>query len=183
MFIFFSPTQLTLAVSLAGLRPGGKVKLLHSSTVLTTSERWDVQIFNSSLPVSGPKITTTWAPRYTTSLFFYMSHGQLLLLLSADKTDMIQWSNMYLLTCSWCRVFLPGISWPTDTTGYLFQSVSFSRSLSRSSTRDAKKTTLLQTLLLKFLPSDSNHFFIGTNMVSSIKSMNHLLCLFHCLPF
>lgn len=34
----------------------------------------------------------------------------------------------------------------------------------RSSTRDAKKTTLLQTLLLKFLPSDSNHFFIGTNM-------------------
>ncbi|XP_064797972.1 cytoplasmic dynein 2 intermediate chain 1 isoform X5 [Oncorhynchus masou masou] len=55
-----------------GLRPGGKVKLLHSSTVLTTSER--------------------------------------------------------------------------------------------SLTRDAKKTTLLQTLLLKFLPSDSNHFFIGTNM-------------------
>ncbi|XP_024248895.1 cytoplasmic dynein 2 intermediate chain 1 isoform X2 [Oncorhynchus tshawytscha] len=34
----------------------------------------------------------------------------------------------------------------------------------RSSARDAKKTTLLQTLLLKFLPSDSNHFFIGTNM-------------------
>ncbi|KAK6299959.1 hypothetical protein J4Q44_G00299920 [Coregonus suidteri] len=55
-----------------GLRPGGKVKLLHSSTVLTTSER--------------------------------------------------------------------------------------------SSKRGAKKTTLLQTLLLKFLPSDSNHFFIGTNM-------------------
>ncbi|XP_029934941.1 WD repeat-containing protein 60 isoform X3 [Myripristis murdjan] len=34
----------------------------------------------------------------------------------------------------------------------------------RISPRDAKKTGPLQTLLLKFLPTDSNHFFIGTNM-------------------
>ncbi|XP_029955791.1 WD repeat-containing protein 60 isoform X2 [Salarias fasciatus] len=34
----------------------------------------------------------------------------------------------------------------------------------RASPRDAVKTGPLQTLLLKFLPTDSNHFFIGTNM-------------------
>ncbi|XP_068566035.1 cytoplasmic dynein 2 intermediate chain 1 isoform X2 [Cebidichthys violaceus] len=34
----------------------------------------------------------------------------------------------------------------------------------RVSPRDAAKTGPLQTLLLKFLPTDSNHFFIGTNM-------------------
>ncbi|XP_056290481.1 cytoplasmic dynein 2 intermediate chain 1 isoform X2 [Pseudoliparis swirei] len=34
----------------------------------------------------------------------------------------------------------------------------------RASRRDAAKTGPLQTLLLKFLPTDSNHFFIGTNM-------------------
>ncbi|KAJ8419128.1 hypothetical protein AAFF_G00006270 [Aldrovandia affinis] len=34
----------------------------------------------------------------------------------------------------------------------------------RSSQRDAVKTGLLRTLLLKFFPSDSNHFFIGTDM-------------------
>ncbi|XP_034997984.2 cytoplasmic dynein 2 intermediate chain 1 isoform X2 [Hippoglossus stenolepis] len=34
----------------------------------------------------------------------------------------------------------------------------------RVSPRDAVKTGPLQTLHLKFLPSDSNHFFIGTNM-------------------
>ncbi|XP_069368895.1 cytoplasmic dynein 2 intermediate chain 1 isoform X2 [Paralichthys olivaceus] len=34
----------------------------------------------------------------------------------------------------------------------------------RVSQRDAVKTGPLQTLHLKFLPSDSNHFFIGTNM-------------------
>lgn len=32
------------------------------------------------------------------------------------------------------------------------------------------KTGTLQTLHLKFLPTDSNHFFIGTNMVSIILS-------------
>ncbi|XP_034006618.1 WD repeat-containing protein 60 isoform X2 [Trematomus bernacchii] len=34
----------------------------------------------------------------------------------------------------------------------------------RESQRDAAKTGPLQTLNLKFLPTDSNHFFIGTNM-------------------
>ncbi|KAM4606086.1 cytoplasmic dynein 2 intermediate chain 1 [Polymixia lowei] len=34
----------------------------------------------------------------------------------------------------------------------------------RASPRDAMKTGPLQTLLLRFLPTDSNHFFIGTNM-------------------
>ncbi|KAJ8376791.1 hypothetical protein SKAU_G00073710 [Synaphobranchus kaupii] len=34
----------------------------------------------------------------------------------------------------------------------------------RSSERDAVKTGPLRTLLLKFFPSDSNHFFIGTDM-------------------
>ncbi|XP_047468098.1 cytoplasmic dynein 2 intermediate chain 1 isoform X2 [Mugil cephalus] len=34
----------------------------------------------------------------------------------------------------------------------------------RVSPRDAVKREPLQTLLLKFLPTDSNHFFIGTNM-------------------
>ncbi|XP_074477820.1 cytoplasmic dynein 2 intermediate chain 1 isoform X2 [Sebastes fasciatus] len=34
----------------------------------------------------------------------------------------------------------------------------------RVSSRDAAKTGPLQTLHLKFLPTDSNHFFIGTNM-------------------
>ncbi|KAL3040352.1 hypothetical protein OYC64_011393 [Pagothenia borchgrevinki] len=34
----------------------------------------------------------------------------------------------------------------------------------RESPRDAAKTGPLQTLNLKFLPTDSNHFFIGTNM-------------------
>ncbi|XP_071382120.1 cytoplasmic dynein 2 intermediate chain 1 [Centroberyx affinis] len=34
----------------------------------------------------------------------------------------------------------------------------------RISPRDAMKTGPSQTLLLKFLPTDSNHFFIGTNM-------------------
>uniref|UniRef100_A0A3Q1GPX2 Dynein 2 intermediate chain 1 n=1 Tax=Acanthochromis polyacanthus TaxID=80966 RepID=A0A3Q1GPX2_9TELE len=34
----------------------------------------------------------------------------------------------------------------------------------RASPRDAMKTGPLQSLLLKFLPTDSNHFFIGTNM-------------------
>ncbi|KAM8822492.1 cytoplasmic dynein 2 intermediate chain 1 isoform 2-T2 [Spinachia spinachia] len=34
----------------------------------------------------------------------------------------------------------------------------------RVSPRDAAKTWRLQTLLLRFLPTDSNHFFIGTNM-------------------
>ncbi|XP_029314047.1 LOW QUALITY PROTEIN: WD repeat-containing protein 60 [Cottoperca gobio] len=34
----------------------------------------------------------------------------------------------------------------------------------RVSQRDAAKTGPLQTLLLKFLPTDSNHFFIGTSM-------------------
>ncbi|KAI1889176.1 hypothetical protein AGOR_G00176380 [Albula goreensis] len=34
----------------------------------------------------------------------------------------------------------------------------------RSTLRDAVKTGPLRTLLLKFLPSDSNHFFIGTDM-------------------
>ncbi|XP_054478531.1 cytoplasmic dynein 2 intermediate chain 1 isoform X2 [Anoplopoma fimbria] len=34
----------------------------------------------------------------------------------------------------------------------------------RISPRDAAKTGPLQTLLLRFLPTDSNHFFIGTNM-------------------
>ncbi|XP_059182754.1 cytoplasmic dynein 2 intermediate chain 1 isoform X2 [Centropristis striata] len=34
----------------------------------------------------------------------------------------------------------------------------------RVSPRDAVKTGPLETLLLKFLPTDSNHFFIGTNM-------------------
>uniref|UniRef100_A0A673AYC8 WD repeat domain 60 n=1 Tax=Sphaeramia orbicularis TaxID=375764 RepID=A0A673AYC8_9TELE len=34
----------------------------------------------------------------------------------------------------------------------------------RVSQREATKTGPLQTLQLKFLPSDSNHFFIGTNM-------------------
>ncbi|XP_028972221.2 WD repeat-containing protein 60 isoform X2 [Esox lucius] len=34
----------------------------------------------------------------------------------------------------------------------------------RSSSREPKKTTPLQTLLLKLLPSDSSNFFIGTNM-------------------
>ncbi|KAJ8010225.1 hypothetical protein DPEC_G00072790 [Dallia pectoralis] len=34
----------------------------------------------------------------------------------------------------------------------------------RSSARDPKKTTPLHPLLLKLLPSDSNHFFIGTDM-------------------
>ncbi|KAI9518964.1 hypothetical protein NQZ68_032662 [Dissostichus eleginoides] len=34
----------------------------------------------------------------------------------------------------------------------------------RVSQRDAAKTGPLQTLHLKFLPTDSNHFFIGTNM-------------------
>ncbi|XP_031705875.1 WD repeat-containing protein 60 isoform X1 [Anarrhichthys ocellatus] len=34
----------------------------------------------------------------------------------------------------------------------------------RVSPRDAAKTGPLQMLLLKFLPTDSNHFFIGTNM-------------------
>ncbi|KAG8009524.1 WD repeat-containing protein 60 [Nibea albiflora] len=35
----------------------------------------------------------------------------------------------------------------------------------RASPRNAAKTGPLQTLHLKFLPTDSNHFFIGTNMV------------------
>lgn len=39
----------------------------------------------------------------------------------------------------------------------------------RVSPRDAAKTGPLQTLHLKFLPTDSNHFFIGTNMVSVIS--------------
>lgn len=103
MFIFFSPTQLTLAVSLAGLRPGGKVKLLHSSTVLTTSERWDVQIFNSSLPVSGPKITTTWAPRYTTSLFLHVARTVVVVVVSwQDWYDsVVQYVsvNVQLVSC------------------------------------------------------------------------------------
>ncbi|XP_069552392.1 cytoplasmic dynein 2 intermediate chain 1 [Brachyistius frenatus] len=34
----------------------------------------------------------------------------------------------------------------------------------RVSPRDAVKTRPLQTLILRFLPTDSNHFFIGTNM-------------------
>ncbi|KAL6097721.1 dync2i1 [Pungitius sinensis] len=34
----------------------------------------------------------------------------------------------------------------------------------RVSPRDAAETGPLQTLLLRFLPTDSNHFFIGTNM-------------------
>ncbi|XP_072234903.1 cytoplasmic dynein 2 intermediate chain 1 isoform X2 [Leuresthes tenuis] len=34
----------------------------------------------------------------------------------------------------------------------------------RGSPRDAVKTGPLQALLLKFLPTDSNHFFIGTNL-------------------
>ncbi|KAK5849559.1 hypothetical protein PBY51_013885 [Eleginops maclovinus] len=34
----------------------------------------------------------------------------------------------------------------------------------RVSPRDAAKTATLQTLNFKFLPTDSNHFFIGTNM-------------------
>lgn len=40
----------------------------------------------------------------------------------------------------------------------------------RVTPRDAVKTGPLQTLHLKFLPTDSNHFFIGTNMVSIILS-------------
>lgn len=36
------------------------------------------------------------------------------------------------------------------------------------SPRDAVKTGMSQALHLKFLPTDSNHFFIGTNMVSTI---------------
>lgn len=42
--------------------------------------------------------------------------------------------------------------------------------LALRSPRDAVKTGTLQTLHLKFLPTDSNHFFIGTNMVSIILS-------------
>ncbi|XP_056220364.1 cytoplasmic dynein 2 intermediate chain 1 isoform X2 [Seriola aureovittata] len=38
------------------------------------------------------------------------------------------------------------------------------RTAERVSPRDAVKTGPLQTLHLKFLPTDSNHFFIGTNM-------------------
>ncbi|XP_017261788.1 cytoplasmic dynein 2 intermediate chain 1 isoform X2 [Kryptolebias marmoratus] len=36
--------------------------------------------------------------------------------------------------------------------------------LTADRTRDASKTGQMQTLLLKFLPTDSNHFFIGTNL-------------------
>lgn len=44
----------------------------------------------------------------------------------------------------------------------------------RVSPREAVKMGPLQTLHLKFLPTDSNHFFIGTNMVSIILSTDVL---------
>lgn len=43
---------------------------------------------------------------------------------------------------------------------------SLSICLALRSPRNAVKTATLQSLHLKFLPTDSNHFFIGTNMVS-----------------
>ncbi|XP_061095456.1 cytoplasmic dynein 2 intermediate chain 1 isoform X1 [Conger conger] len=46
----------------------------------------------------------------------------------------------------------------------LLHSSTLTTNESRSSQRDAVKTGPLHTLLLKFFPSDSNHFFIGTDM-------------------
>ncbi|XP_039983566.1 cytoplasmic dynein 2 intermediate chain 1 isoform X2 [Xiphias gladius] len=43
----------------------------------------------------------------------------------------------------------------------------------RVSPRNAPKTGPLQTLHLKFLPTDSNHFFIGTNMGLVIHGASH----------
>lgn len=40
----------------------------------------------------------------------------------------------------------------------------------RVSQRDAVKTVPVMTQVLKFLPSDSNHFFIGTNLVRIIHA-------------
>lgn len=50
----------------------------------------------------------------------------------------------------------------------------------RVSPRDAVKTGPLQTLHLKFLPTDSNHFFIGTNMVR-IFFMSMVLFVFQTI--
>ncbi|KAF3836666.1 hypothetical protein F7725_029224 [Dissostichus mawsoni] len=51
----------------------------------------------------------------------------------------------------------------------------------RVSQRDAAKTGPLQTLHLKFLPTDSNHLFIGTNMEAGVQPVD--VTSIHFSPF
>ncbi|CAI5672986.1 unnamed protein product [Oreochromis niloticus] len=53
---------------------------------------------------------------------------------------------------------------PGGKVKLLHSSSVFAAESLRGSPRDVVKTGPLHTLLLKFLPTDSNHFFIGTNM-------------------
>lgn len=72
--------------------------------------------------------------------------------------------NVMQCCVPWVGLFLDGKFVTFDLLVFAF-SPSLALLCLRVSPRDAVKTGPLQTLHLKFLPTDSNHFFIGTNMV------------------
>lgn len=79
----------------------------------------------------------------------------------------------------WCSVvfqFVPLLFFGSNLTSdllFYFSPLYASFQSLRGSPRDVVKTGPLHTLLLKFLPTDSNHFFIGTNMVSLIHVISN----------
>lgn len=77
-----------------------------------------------------------------------------------------------VLSSSLFRCCLFGSNLTSDLLFY-FSSLYASFQSLRGSPRDVVKTGPLHTLLLKFLPTDSNHFFIGTNMVSLIHVISN----------
>lgn len=77
-----------------------------------------------------------------------------------------------VLSSSLFRCCLFGSNLTSDLLFYFSPLYASFQSL-RGSPRDVVKTGPLHTLLLKFLPTDSNHFFIGTNMVSLIHVISN----------
>lgn len=147
---------------------------------LLPPHRWEVRLINSwwwSSVTASSKYPTMSLPSGTQLLsrghliLFVMYRG--VLFVSPQRLmGTYPWSYMCSVNVMQCRVpLLHSLFQAGNVVTFHLWFGFFPPRLPalRVSPRDAAKTGPSQSLHLKFLPTDSNHFFIGTNMVSTIS--------------
>uniref|UniRef100_A0A3Q2X409 Dynein 2 intermediate chain 1 n=1 Tax=Haplochromis burtoni TaxID=8153 RepID=A0A3Q2X409_HAPBU len=139
----------------------GKVTLVFAGTSVGSVVLWDLreQSSNHYSLKMGEEEWTFRQPTFSTGM---SSSGLSFQLASLDESGVLNF--WVVLSSSLFRCCLFGSNLTSDLFVLFFPPLYASFQSLRGSPRDVVKTGPLHALLLKFLPTDSNHFFIGTNM-------------------